>query len=381
MININKRRAAGLLAFNLMFGVFSAVCENTVIYAHAEETASLQDGKIEYDELAELIALYNTSLSVEKTEYYDSETIYKSMIKSIQDVRTLLESEADDFEDRGDMESAALYDSNAASLKRSQTSLQDRIDNINEYSSTKSLLKTQNTLTKSAQTLMCSYSQLMSSRESTLKEVEVYASLYNDAQAKEAAGIGTSVETEAAYKDLLAGQASLAAVDDSISQVKASFCLMIGKSSADDIEIMSVPKADILKIDSIDIEADTKRAIGNSYTLQSDRHAIPKKAGSSQKSSVRSSFESENDFIVSFTELYDDLIAKKIQAEAARTAMENAETAYTGLQLQKQLGMISNSDYLQGELTYLKQKASKESADIELLKALETYNWAIEGIM
>ena len=46
-----------------------------------------------------------------------------------------------------------------------------------------------------------------------------------------------------------------------------------------------------------------------------------------------------------------------------------------------QLGMISKAEYLAEEITWLTAKASKEQAALDLVGSMETYEWAITGLM
>ncbi|MBQ7796286.1 MAG: TolC family protein, partial [Lachnospiraceae bacterium] len=45
------------------------------------------------------------------------------------------------------------------------------------------------------------------------------------------------------------------------------------------------------------------------------------------------------------------------------------------------LGLISRQEYLQAEANWLTAKASKEQAALNLTEAMETYEWAVNGLM
>lgn len=43
--------------------------------------------------------------------------------------------------------------------------------------------------------------------------------------------------------------------------------------------------------------------------------------------------------------------------------------------------MLGRAEYLQEELKFTQKKTGFESADLELFQALETYKWAVKGIV
>lgn len=342
--------------------------------------AQLEDNQIEYEELGALIREYNPTMAIANIEYYDSVTTYKSMLKELKSSRSLLEQEADDLEDNGDKETAQIYDTNAAALKASEKQLQDQIDNLTEENSTKNLEKTANTLTSSAQALMITYDQMGVSKEKAQKEVELKETLYQDALAKKQVGTAAEADVLLAKKDWESAVNSLASIENRLSQTKTSLCLLTGKDE-NQIQIMRVPAVETELIRSIDLEADCQKAIGNNYSLQTSRHAISKKAGETHKSSVRTAYQEENSFRVTMEDLYDDVLIKKTEYEAALTVLEESELSCQALEIKNRSGMLSRSDYLQGQVSYLEKKSEEETAKTALRQSYEAYQWAILGIV
>ncbi|MBR6615126.1 MAG: TolC family protein, partial [Lachnospiraceae bacterium] len=54
--------------------------------------------------------------------------------------------------------------------------------------------------------------------------------------------------------------------------------------------------------------------------------------------------------------------------------LAQAERKYT-------LGMISKAEFLSEEIAWLTAKANKEQAALNLLAAMETYEWALKGLV
>ncbi len=80
-------------------------------------------------------------------------------------------------------------------------------------------------------------------------------------------------------------------------------------------------------------------------------------------------------------ELYEDVYTKLTAFEAAQTGWEAAQRQQQSNQHMYDLGMLSRSEYLATQISYYSSKASYESADTALLLAIETYNWAVLGLV
>ena len=63
-----------------------------------------------------------------------------------------------------------------------------------------------------------------------------------------------------------------------------------------------------------------------------------------------------------------------------RQAYESACLSYQSLQIKQMAGMLSNTEYLQGEASYLEKKAARDVAGMTLYQAYETYQWEVKGI-
>ena len=79
--------------------------------------------------------------------------------------------------------------------------------------------------------------------------------------------------------------------------------------------------------------------------------------------------------------LYDDVYAKKSAYEGAKAGFEAAEKSAASYERMYQLGMLSEADYLGTQISYYQKKASYESADTALRLAIETYGWAVKGLV
>ena len=50
------------------------------------------------------------------------------------------------------------------------------------------------------------------------------------------------------------------------------------------------------------------------------------------------------------------------------------------LQRKQQAGLLTSTEYLEGQAAYLEKKAAKETASMNLAAAYESYCWDVKGI-
>ena len=78
--------------------------------------------------------------------------------------------------------------------------------------------------------------------------------------------------------------------------------------------------------------------------------------------------------------LYGDILRKKQELEAEKTAYEKARQEKNLADTRYSLGMMSQTDYLSAEMAAIQAKADYRSADLALVQAMDTYEWAVLGI-
>ena len=136
---------------------------------------------------------------------------------------------------------------------------------------------------------------------------------------------------------------------------------------------------DLAAIGAIDFESDKNKAIGNDSNVQNQRHS---KAVSTAEMNqrFRQVDEAEGTAEASITAAYQELQARLLQYQAALESYAGAELVYQSQKRRQAAGMLSNTEYLQGEADYAKSKAAKETASMNLVQAYESYCWEVKGI-
>ena len=80
-------------------------------------------------------------------------------------------------------------------------------------------------------------------------------------------------------------------------------------------------------------------------------------------------------------QLYDQVLQAKQSYDAAKTGYEGAVIRWENAERQYDLGMFSQEEYLQEKIQYINKKTALETADLSLFQSLETYDWAVKGIV
>lgn len=343
------------------------------IRVQAEETTV-----IAYENLKELLKQGNLSLKSSYDSYYDNVKVYEEMRDTLKWQQLNLEGKAEDLED-SDIETSSVYASNAASLKTSSSQLTKQIKTMNEEKSTKSLEESADAMTMTAQTLMNSYNQMLTSIEAKEKSAEAQRASLSAVTVKRSMGSATDAEVLSAEKSLASAENSLNSLKENASQMREQLLTMLGISDTETITIGAIPIPDLAAIDAIDFASDQQKAINNSGSVQNVRHA--KASGTSNQTLKAKKVEAaESEAAASIENVYQTLLQRRTEYQAALEAFESAALSYQSLQNKQIAGMLDRTEFLQGEAAYLEKKAAMEAAGMALYQAYETYQWELKGL-
>ncbi|MCC8024463.1 MAG: TolC family protein [Clostridium sp.] len=346
------------------------------VESRGEESQTLQS--IEYDNLRELLKAGNLSLKKEYEDNEDNIAAYQEMWDIMKREQGNLEDKAEEALESGD-ENSSLYSSNAISLKNSASRIYKQLENMTSAKSLRSLEKSADSSLLTAQTLMNSYQQMAWNVEAGQKNVEALTAVYSEALRKQAAGTATAADVAAAKSRLDRESNSLESLREQAASLKRQLLTMVGLSVDSGVAIGSIPEPDLAAIDSIDFEADRVKAVNNSSAVINTRHTQASGTGAWNRR-AKAVDEAEGTAEASIAAAYQDLAARRAEYEAACWAYESALMTYQSLQRRQQAGLLSNTDYLQGEADYLESRASRETASMNLVQAYESYCWEVKGV-
>lgn len=346
----------------------------------SRETAGNTAGTIiiEYGNLRELLKQGNLSLKESIEDYEDNVNAYQEIWDTLKREQDNMEDKAQDMEDE-DRQTAGIYSSNAAMLKTSASRIYSQLDTMTSEKSTRSLEKSVDTFTMTAQTLMNSYNQIVENVEYQEKRVESLQAALEAMARKQAAGSATQARLKEAQRGLDAAEISLESLKLQARQLRRQLLTMLGIEDSSRVVLGTVPEPDMAAIEAVDYESDKNKAMGNDKSVQNARHTS---AGSTTEINIRFRLvdEAEGTKEAAFLASYQNLQARKTAYEAALTAFQSAQLTYEGLQRKQQAGLLTGTEYLEGQASYLEKKAEKETASMNLTAAYESYCWDVKGI-
>lgn len=386
----------------------------------AELMAQLQDNVMEYDEIGDLVRLYNPTVQGQVTAVYnnsiqqmkDMEDTFKrnaakydSWMKDLKDEYDFSDDSAlqligmsamadKDLVTDQELEAAfqaagmdpnvlgtySTYMVNKGTFQSIGNVYHDTIERFEGISTTADLEAAIDQLTAGTQQLMNQYNQLLSQKELVEKNRELSAAVYQMKNTQLQAGMATQTEVLAAQKDQLAAEANLMQVENGINNMRQTLCMMTGWSWDAQPEIQRVPEPDFTRLSQMDPEQDAVRAMNNNYTVRSTRHNKPKGDNRTRTSFNRTVGETEQKAAAKLRDVYSAVQEKKAAYEAAANAYEAAELDRGKAERQYQAGLLSNMQYLGTQVSYLQKKSAKETADMALFQAMEDYDWAMDGV-
>ena len=70
-----------------------------------------------------------------------------------------------------------------------------------------------------------------------------------------------------------------------------------------------------------------------------------------------------------------------ISFDAARTGLDSARITWENAQKKYSMGMLSRTDYLQEQSSYIQKEFAFQTAELSLFQAMENYYWGVNGVM
>lgn len=358
-----------------------------------EQWNRLNDKTIEFDELSNLVRYFNPDLlnqvdsinsTLENLEY-----IYGAItgIEMKNDIKNL-EDQAKALKDSGllDENGVPLYmvlEGSVKSIKSEANRMEKTIKKLKQSNSRINTGITQATKQYEyyADQIMIGYNSAAANRALLQKATELSNSAYEAQQLGLQIGTATQNDVLSAKKELLSAQSALLSLDNTVNSLRRSLGLMTGYSADASPEIGKLPELDMQQIASLDLEADTAKAIGNNYKLINMRRTNSNKTTTGMASKQASVSEGEQNVAVTMQSLYQNLKQAKTAYEAALTSYEKAELDKGKAERSYQMGMLSKITYLQSQMAFLQAEGAKESAYSDLYQAYTTYQWAVKGII
>ena len=340
------------------FGMMMIMC--TAVWAQ----------NIEYDNLRELLIAGNTTLKT---------SALTDTIKELQEEITALESEHASMrleyeiykdEDEG---IAEQYRQNASSLNATVKNLKKTLNRLTKATGANETMI--NTLTQTAQTLMCSYKQMEMNVTAAQKSYDAAMSAYSSTSARYAVGMASETDVTDALNTMLTKQNVLSDYTIRRDSVRFSLLSLLGITDGGDVVIGDVPAPDVAAIAAVDYASDEALLLSYDTKLQSANH----QNGANVLKEAEYT-EALGEAYTSAKETYSNLQIQLLQYQAAQEAYQAAQAAYGTAQRKKSAGMMIEAEYLSQEAAYLSSYTAYRTQEMNLTQAYANYNWALKGV-
>ena len=356
----------------------------------AATLSKLQDNVLEYDKLALRVREYNPNISEAWRKYGESKEDYQNML-------TELESTYDDSMDNIDAVLKPLKQAEKlmpqlkgtvkqmSSLKSGYHSLVQGIrDTVTNWDTSKrntsQIRQYEKQVISGAQSAMIGYNTIVDNKATLETMVDLYQKQCDMYQRMAALGLANQTDVVSAQTSLIGAKSQLASLQSQEDSVYRTLCLLLGYDTDSGVEIRNLPDFDMSRLDGMNLEADTKKAIGNNYTLIGQRTSAKGETNAQIAARLNTIEEGEQKLTIEMQRLYQDVLDKKAAYEAAMTGYEAAEKSNGAAQRQYQNGLLSEMQYVGTQISYNQKKAAKESAELDLWTAMNAYDWGIEGL-
>lgn len=370
-----------------------------------EETAArLQDNKLEFDELQNLAREYNPDINSLRLQLEDTrndqEIVNWGFDSQKEDLNEILADLKDQKKElirtakENHMENSPAYQAALAAIEGAIDSTEAGRKSLSSgrkgYNKPvnkgldkleKGLDTAARTMTGGLQTLMINYDNIVFTLEGLQKVKELQEKALEAAKLQQQLGMTVDTSVISSQAEIYGLEANINSLTKTAGTLRVNLLLLTGWSADSNPEIGHVPDADVTKIASMNLEADTLKAIGNNQTLIQERHTSSKKSTAAINNRLMNLDESEQKLQIEMERLYKDVQAKKISYDAAMVSYEKARLAKEAADRQYQLKMISELQYLGAEVQFANAEIARKSADTALLQSMLNYDWAVQGFV
>ena len=349
-----------------------------------EELARLQDNILEYSEIQNRVRDYNPTISQVWKTYEDTRQDYANMVTELESQYQVVKDLADTYTSAGEMTGNPVLIATAKQLKKGYQStvesMEDTVSQWNDNKSTGSIRSYERQMTAGAQQAMIGYDTIRQNIATLETMVQLYDRQYQMYTRQKELGLATDKDVLSSYTSFLSAQSQLASLNNQADSVRRSLCQLLGYDPETNPEIRSLPAFDMTRLEGMNLEEDTKKAIGNNYTLISQRTSAAGKTNAKRENRNKILDEGDQKLTIEMQRLYQDVMDKKAAYDAAATGYQAAEASWGAAQRQYQNGLISEIQYIGLQLAYYQKKAAFESANLSLWQAMENYDWGITGL-
>ena len=373
-----------------------------------ETQKRLEDNVMEYEEIGRLIDVYNTTLQNLRVTYADTKDAMSDIEKlkdqiedgsdQLADAASQLEATAASFKGMLGLESPMLpagmsvapsayaemvYSSVLLGQQSEQVLLSaDQLTEMTPEMMRIQILETPRAaLVAGAQSALIGYEQILLQKGSLKTTLELLQAVYQSTERQAAAGMATQNDVLSAKQNLDSVQAGLMTIEANEVKIRQTLCTMLGWAYNASPEIPEIPTVDPARIEAMSLDADTKKALENNLTLRYTRLSKETLTGGSteMQNLMRTMKAEEAEVASSMINLYSSVKQAQSSLTNAQAALDLEQIKMDQAERKMALGMIGRLEYLQQKNAFASAKVNVRTAELSLLQAVETYDWAVQG--
>lgn len=367
----SKKMVSGLVAAVLLMS-------GTAAFPAGAQTGALP--VIEYGALEELVKAYNPQVQTRRAGQDRWLEAYQEARDEIMTSRDDLRDRARELKDDGETERAAHYMEQAKLLKGSADQLDKQIRSLNSASNNMDIRHAEDMAAMSAQDVMASWNSLKLDLDSAGAQLEEAAYKKDLADRQLGLGMGTQADADQLENARQAAENKVRSTQGEMDRMQRELCMLTGYEADAQVEIGSLPAPDLERAGGLDLEADQKTAWGNSYDLRQQRHGNSHGTIKQRHSRERTAWSQEQDMYTRLTALYQQVQTALTSCRAAEAAYEAAQLDWKAARHKMDLGTMNRGDYLKAQTEYMQLRAKSGQAEIDLLEAMQRYDWAVKGL-
>lgn len=385
MKRFKQALSLGLAGVMMTAAPMTALAASPEFSRSAEAWARLQDNKIEYNEIADLIHEYNATvqknaidLSKFRKDYGESNDEWADRYRELADD---LEASLSypDVDDSGYAQTMTAIVTSEMQIdnwrKAADEAVDDYMTYYYNYASAEAML------TSNAQKQMIAYYVNQLQLELDQKNLELLNETYQSVQTQQSLGLATDVDVLSAEENLRNANKAILDDQNTIENNQEKLFVTLGWKHDDRPEVGTLPEPDLNRIASMNPAVDKDQAVENSYTMKVNKRKLENAKSEETKETLEKTIREDTQSIgASVTSSYQNVLAAKASMELKQAQAGLQEKTMQTTERQYQLGMIGRLDYLNKKYAYDAAVNQAQSAKYNLLQAIQSYEWVLNGL-
>ncbi len=364
-------------------GAWAASTDSPQFARTEEEWARLQDNLLEYDEIADLIHEYNTTVLNNRISYRDYLGKDRDDVaQRYRDAAKELRENIEYPDDPTDTSYATML--MAAQLNETQAkSLEEQADeNVDDAQSVYLQYEmVEANLVLATKLNLIAYNQKLLSNALEEEYRTLLEAQYQAVQAQADIGSATQMDVLSARQALEEWESTSISNAAATQTLKQQICLATGWNYDADPVFGDLPQIDVSQIEAIDLEADKARAVENNYTRNINKRQYENSTSSATRENLENTIrDNEQNIASDITGKYQSLLEAQAAYTLALTQQTIEAQTMAATEEKFQIGAVSRLEYLQEVYTMSSMDTAVETAALSLLSAWENYQGAVNGL-